>query len=952
MFLFKSQERALIDACYTSSDPAKISLLIHFMLIKHSRLIKVMSILQTKMKKRKNIYVTSVLCLKILENFACESVMYEDMMIKCVRSAVKRSEEKVVVDLLKEIQKIGVKSYKGEKQLKRVIKAVSNAMEQANREERRCLTYEEIQAQRKKEMSLKSTVNYKNENSVNHDVKKNETNTKNIENDNFLAKSINNENTTFNYIHEKLLEKKDEGFDKNIEYNEIKNCKNDDSDSFDSLSSSDELLYTSARDNFLLDVLEVLVEMKILNYDYREKVEYVINTLTLSLNIEKRRKILGLVCKSLNVINVKLFCYVYFEYCTVRYFQAIDVVMNSLREDLLIFFTIEGNKYLGQHREELTMITIHEINERNEECKRKLENRMNKLELKKYFNSGIICEKIRLNKNDNSKENINDYDKKEKNNENKKEVINENKREKNNENKKETIKQNTNENINDNIKENTFENKKEKNNENKKINENKKENTWENINKKEKEIFTEGKRDFIMDAKNQYRKDVNYDGKKQITNLIDDDAIKSDNNENLGTISENHSTVIEDDVISNAKDSNKILSDVIGKTTNQYIKQNSDDDRFYANNEAFDPEELKYFGMEIFPESLHIFSNKPTLMVLQWLYTLANIPRMSLRSSTEIAQSYFYLIKQIFNYNELPKKYSKDENILTTELIAYCNFAYLNNRYFALDQEIRNNNNYYNNRNRRNDALNEINSFTNTNDEYYYTNNHNDKINSSVYFNDTFLDDGDLFLLRYLTLYIKKSPTAQDTMFYFLKKTFQNILVDQESNYTLNFQKLILFLTGKYLIEDYFRFDCKFYVLIFKLLDKLEIHKEILYWLIEKACDHNTLNRKQSLCIISKIRVLFYNTHSKTLYRVLLKWICVDMKDTIRLIHTVNKQHCWVICKELNLLENYYECKNKIYSTGDDENRYKYISTQELYNHSMKSSINLQTFSEKRKTRI
>ncbi|KAM0676494.1 hypothetical protein GVAV_000463 [Gurleya vavrai] len=240
------------------------------------------------------------------------------------------------------------------------------------------------------------------------------------------------------------------------------------------------------------------------------------------------------------------------------------------------------------------------------------------------------------------------------------------------------------------------------------------------------------------------------------------------------------------------------------------------------------------------------------------------------------------------------------ESFINSELDSYCNFAYLN--YLSLNKKI--------------------------------------KI------------ENELFVLNYLDMFIKNCNVPCDVLFLFLKKVFQDDLENKKSRYTLIFKKVLLFVTGRYLIEMELIFEVKFFILLCKVGEKIESLFDACFWIFEKACDRNNLDSEEIKALMGKIRVLYYKKRSKVLLRILKKWVRNDANETLEFMHSVDNVRGKISAEEIGMSEFYGNIDIK-YDCRRDEEKFEILSgIDRIYAHSMKSSLNMQTFCEKRKSRI
>ncbi|KAM0679150.1 hypothetical protein BDAP_000014 [Binucleata daphniae] len=883
MFLFQPKHKELINAIYKKPDANQLSVLINHIYLKRTRLTKIVEVLHTKMRHKNNVKITCNILIAIMKEFPNESLLYEEFVLLSVLRAMKKCEDNVIVNVMEEIKTLGIKSFKGEYILTKLIKEISKAMESAH----------------KTEMNKSDSASSKSDKQVNNAKKEEETKDTNLKNNKHSDKNnkYSDKNNKYGDKNNKHSDKNNNYGDKNNKhsdknnnygdkYNIDKRVKNTDTtDSFENnhkfddnlndekhgegSSSETDVMFTNDRDNFLLDLLKTISEMNFLNFEFTEKMNYLMNTLTLSKNLQKARNIFVNMCRALNIVNVKSFCYEFFWYATHRKFCGMDLIFENVDNELLSFLIIEGNRFLGENSEELRQMLEIEIVARDKERqKREFNDEYMTASNVEVSNADQISADESKKTNNEQKidgqytmQNSITYDIKNRpvhkiDNSIKKDI---------DINKKDIEAENNIKNIIG-----TYEYIAKKDEESAKVKDEQK-----SLKELANKMKTENEKEDEMIEKEQEEK---RDGKTQ-------DEI----NERINELNINNQTKLVIEQIQNKK--KYINVEKSAKNGNGAVQKKVTSPQ---NNE------IKFFGAEIFTESLNKYAHRKTMVALQWLYTPISISKIASRHSIEIGQSFFYLFKQIFNKY---KKFNKDD-IINVEMNVYCNIGFLNQKY--------------------------------TDNDFLVSH-----------------DEKDLFILKYLHIFIKNCDYTADVLYLFVKKSFQEQLINKPTQYTECFQKYMLFIVGKYAIEGRCKFNCKFFILLIRVSATVPLHKDICYWLIDKGCDYYEAELEEIKTILGKLRVMYNTTNNRFLYRALVKLIDFELKETLAVIYATDKNKCKALMQEINEPNIFDEVANLTYSKAKDEARFNELcGNTNMYTLSVKSSLNLRTFSDNRKSRI
>lgn len=141
MFTFTPKHQKIVDACYTNNnlDTQKLSILIHHIELKHERIFKITKYLRQKIKqeiKNKSIDITCQIVLTLLSKFT-DRTNYESSIIKIVNTAIKQIIRRGIVEYGKLLEVIkefesGMRTYDGEKEVKKLLYLVTNALNRTN----------------------------------------------------------------------------------------------------------------------------------------------------------------------------------------------------------------------------------------------------------------------------------------------------------------------------------------------------------------------------------------------------------------------------------------------------------------------------------------------------------------------------------------------------------------------------------------------------------------------------------------------------------------------------------------------------------------------------------------------------------------------------------------------------------------------------------------------------
>lgn len=196
------------------------------------------------------------------------------------------------------------------------------------------------------------------------------------------------------------------------------------------------------------------------------------------------------------------------------------------------------------------------------------------------------------------------------------------------------------------------------------------------------------------------------------------------------------------------------------------------------------------------------------------------------------------------------------------------------------------------------------------------------------------------FVFEYLQFFLTKCP-ANDVLYIFVKKTFQyDIYIrekDKEKTHTPEFKKRILQECIKYSTNHTLVLDSKFLSLLLTIVDK-GLFNELIFIYILSSFEQKIENDHEK-AFLFKFRSMFYKTKDKMILEIIkcaLKSTELsdkDKQDTINMVY--NNEYNESIC----------ESDEKYYVDA-------LSTTQRLYNHSLKSSLNLESLAEKRKTRL
>lgn len=225
------------------------------------------------------------------------------------------------------------------------------------------------------------------------------------------------------------------------------------------------------------------------------------------------------------------------------------------------------------------------------------------------------------------------------------------------------------------------------------------------------------------------------------------------------------------------------------------------------------------------------------------------------------------------------------------------------------------------------------------------------------------------FIFKYVNNFLNNCSVTSDIFYIYIKKPFQYNFTPNSikvSSYSFEFQAAILRLARKYSQQYILILDSKFISLLIKISEHVFSHAEQCYHILLNALHGAMPSGENGHALHGKIRSMYYFSGDNTLYKILKIFIRfqdddMQTKETLKVMKYISNKQNQKNSESFKKMciktgnEEILDMDDVVYSIYDEDVKLYddiYGVLYRLYCHSLKSSYNLESLAQKRKTKI